>query len=76
MLTIIMSFMHAPGIPPVISYTLVLPCTVVCNAASFRVFRDLKLSDARQRDTSTTRCVSEFFARMELDDEDTLREDS
>ena len=46
MLSIIIGFMHAPGIPPAISYTLVLPCTLAINAAACRVFRDLKLLNA------------------------------
>lgn len=46
MLSIIIGFMHAPGIPPAISYSLVLPCSLAINAAACRVFRDLKLLNA------------------------------
>lgn len=40
---LVIGTMHAPGLPLPARYTILLPCMAVVNAATCRVFRDLKL---------------------------------
>ena len=75
MLAIAIGCMHAPGIPPVISYSLILPTTVVINAAACRVFRDLKLETSGQYEygsSGASHGISDLhFVSVEPDENDT-----
>ena len=76
MLAIAIGCMHGPGIPPVISYALILPSTVVINAAACRIFRDLKLDTRGQYgyDSETSFGISDLhFASIDSEDNDTLK---